>query len=137
LRYAYGIPAIDGIGSLTARFDGQGPGILLNCSALAALQKPDSATAAVIFRYRLEENGEMSCDVSSSWHTDKPLIQAIGKIIVGGRKIETLYSPPISFSVESHGGSFDRLETNIYIVDSADRKLHLSGEYEMRNGVYS
>lgn len=134
LRYGYGVPELDGVASLSARFDGQAPGILVNGSGLVSLRRRGIATSAVALRFRRDDGHGGRWDARAAWTAETGLPSLLTRIRVAGEPIGSGLPSPVGVVFEAHGPAPDRFETRLGFSGADGASVQLTGDYE--SGVW-
>lgn len=121
LRYGYGIPELAGLASISARFDGTAPGILVNATALMARQTGSAATSSVSIRYRHAAGQPDRWDLESCWTAESVMPKGFAGLPVRSAPSGESVRPPFEFRFEGHGTHVDKLDARLGILwnDSA------------------
>jgi len=115
VRYGYGVPDLAGAASVTARFDGIAPGILVNATALMARATGSAATSSLSIRYRHAAGQPDRWDLESCWTAGTDMPRGFAglpvRVVPSGESLR----PPFEFRFEGHGTYVDRLDTRLGI----------------------
>lgn len=113
LRYGYGIPDLAGAASMTARFDGTAPGILINGTARVSRRDGSPATSSLAMRYRHEGGQPDRWDLETSWTSESVIPKGFSEITVREARLGDTLKPPVAVRFEAHGAHIDKLETRL------------------------
>lgn len=132
VRYGYGIPDLTGTASLTARFDGTAPGILVNATALVARNAGSAATSSVSIRYRHAAGQPDRWDLEAGWTAESEMPKGFAGLPVRTAISGEPLRPPFSFHFEGHGAHADKLDARLGIFwsdgDAWEATGHLDGK---------
>jgi len=115
IRYGYGVPDLAGAASMTARFDGTAPGILVNATALVARQAGSAATSSISIRYRHVAGQPDRWDLESFWRAEAGMPRGFAGLPVRMAPSGDALRPPFEFRLEGHGAHIDKLDTRLGI----------------------
>lgn len=115
VRYGYGVPDLVGSASMTARFDGTAPGILVNATALVAKNVGSAATSSISIRYRHAAGQPDRWDLESCWTAESGMPRGFVGLPVRPAPSGEPLRPPFEFRFEGHGAHVDKLDTRLGI----------------------
>ncbi|HOT27060.1 MAG TPA: hypothetical protein PLU72_02650 [Candidatus Ozemobacteraceae bacterium] len=116
VRYGYGVPYLAGLASMTARFDGTAPGILVNATALVARQTGSAATSSVSIRYRHAAGQPDRWDLESRWTAESVMPKGFAGLPVRTAPSGEPLRTPFEFRFEGHGTHVDKLDARLGIL---------------------
>ncbi|HNW35243.1 MAG TPA: hypothetical protein PKM25_09955 [Candidatus Ozemobacteraceae bacterium] len=130
VRYGYSVPDVTGMASLTARFDGGDPGILVNCSAQMMRRSGGIATSVVMLRYRHEGGQADRWDLESAWTAESVVPRSFSAITVDRAAIGRMLNPPLTVNFEGHGAQPSKLEARLGVSSAGGRAWQFSGHLD-------